>query len=196
MRAILSRARTAAAAVVALVAVAAAPAAAQDPCPGRLSSTALAPVPAGAVFGATLGDDNPAQRMLRETLYAALRRAGRQVGQPPTHVLSWRGSLGREGAGGAAGIDLLQRDLGRFQDSDDLGWMQGVPSRGERRAQGASGAPRLNAVVELRERSSGRVLWTASLSCDVRTQDRAALAEGLVAAVVPAIGRTLSGRPF
>jgi hypothetical protein len=174
----------------------AAPARAQHPCPGHLSATALGAVPANATFGAALGSDTPVQMALRDRLFEALRRAGQRVGDPPTHVLSWRGGLSQGFAGGAgtSRADLLFDDRNSFQDSDDLHWMQDVPRT--RRAPRAPAALRLNATVELRDVRSGRVVWVAVLSCDRQGEDQGALIGTLVGAVVPAIGQTVSARPF
>jgi len=174
--------------------LAAAPAAAQTACPGRISATALRPLPADAVIGTRLADDAPLQVALRDRLLAALRQAGRRVGDSPTHLLSWRGSLGGAGGAGGAGNDLLWSERDRFQDSDDLSWMRTVPRA--RRPGGATAALRLNATVELREAAGGRVIWTAILSCERRGDDQAALIATLVGAVVPILGETVSGRAF
>src|SRR2546422_913244 len=44
--------------------------------------------------------------------------------------------------------------------------------------------------------ATGRVVWTAVLSCDRQGDDQAALIGTLVGAVVPAIGQTVAGRAF
>ena len=55
---------------------------------------------------------------------------------------------------------------------------------------------RVSGVVELRERSSNRVVWTAVLSCERRGTDDVALFAHLANAVAPWIGQPLAGRPF
>ncbi|WP_431271295.1 hypothetical protein [Dankookia sp. P2] len=165
---------------------------AQPACPGHLSATALAPVPRDAVYGVALRNDDATGRALRDQVYAALRAAGRRVGEPATHVLSWRGSLSTDG--GRGGADPFSfRDADNNRDGDDLGWMRDVPRN---RRGGAVPARRLNGSVELRDRASGRVVWTAVLSCDRQGDDQAALIGTLVGAVVPAIGQTVAGRAF
>lgn len=184
-----------AACLAAAAALVPAPAAAQHPCPGQISATALRPVPADAVIGARLASDTDLQVQFRDSLFAALRQAGRRVGEPPTHVLSWRGSLGTADAAlGPSRTDLLWNERDSFQDSDDLSWMRGVPRT---RRPGAAPAPlRLHATIELREVAGGRVIWTAVLSCERHGEDRNALIGTLVGAVVPALGQTLAGRRF
>jgi hypothetical protein len=183
--------------VAAGIASTVAPAAAQHPCPGHISATALRAVPRDAAFGIALRGDADIERALRDRALAALRESGRRVGDPPSHVLSWRGGLSMDGAA-AAPPPSLHGPADSFQDSDDLHWMQDVPRLGRRGGggQGASGTVRLNGVVELRERASGRVVWTALLSCDRHGDDRAALIATLVGAVVPLIGQTVGGRSF
>ncbi|MBX9702307.1 MAG: hypothetical protein K2X74_22915 [Acetobacteraceae bacterium] len=175
-------------AALACLLLAAAPAAAQHACPGHISATTIRPVPADARYGFALRDDNPAQVQLRDTMAAVMRRAGLTVADPPTHVMSWRGGVSGAG-GGRAGTDMLMTR----RDSDDLGWMRDVPRGGR---AGGFGGMRLSGSVELREVASGRVVWTAVLSCDRQGSDQAALAGALAVAVVPVIGQTVSGRPF
>lgn len=183
--------RAAALTLAALLALAA-PAAAQHACPGHISSTALAPVPRDARYGFALRDDNPTQRQLRDTLTALMRRAGLTVAEPPTLVMSWRGGLSGSG-GGRSNTDLLMDRRDSFRDSDDLSWMRGVPRTG--RAGGFGGA-RLSGNVELRDVATGRVVWTAVLSCERQEGDQTALISALAIAVVPVIGQTVAGRPF
>jgi len=166
---------------------------AQAACPGHISATALAPVPAGAVYGIALRNDDATGRALRDQLYAALRARGQTVGEPATHVLSWRGSLSSDGIGRGGADPFSFRDADNNRDGDDLGWMRDVP-RNQRR--GAAPARRLNGNVELRDRASGRVIWTAVISCDRQGDDQAALIGTLVGVVVPAIGHTVAGRAF
>lgn len=189
------RAILAAAAVLAALAT---QAAAQPACPGSLSSTALRPVPADAVYGAALRTDSADQELLRDQLFAALRRAGKRVGDPPTHVISWRGGVASGGGtGGLSTADRLFNDRDAFQDSDDLRWMRDVPRNPRRGGGGGMGPIRLSGSVELREVASGRVIWTAVLSCQRDPMaSQAALAATLVGAVVPAIGQTVGGRGF
>jgi len=169
------------------------PAAAQHPCPGHISATALRPVPRDATFGIALRSDEDVQRALRDRTLAALRSAGRQVANPPTHMLSWRGGLSMD-RGASAPLPSLYGPADSFRDSDDLSWVQDVPRLGRR--GGAPATVRLNGVVELREMASGRVVWTAVISCDRQGNDSGALITTLVGAVVPLIGETVGGRAF
>lgn len=167
-------------------------ASARPACPGHLSATALAPVPRDAVLGIALRGDDQTSRALRDQLFAALGAAGHRVGEPATHLLSWRGGLSAEAPGRGADPFSLH-DTDSFRDSDDLGWMQDLPRA---RRRGAAPVRRLNGRVELRDRATGRVVWTAILSCDRQGSDQAALIGTLVGAVVPAIGQTVAGRGF
>lgn len=166
---------------------------AQAACPGHLSATALSPVPRDAVYGIALRNDDATGRALRDQLFAALRASGRKVGEPATHVLSWRGGMSDGFGGGGRNDPFSFRDADNNRDGDDLGWMQDVPRNARR---GGPPARRLNGTVELRDRATGRVVWTAVLSCDRQGDDQAALIGTLVGAVVPVIGQTVGGRAF
>ncbi|MBX6743571.1 MAG: hypothetical protein IRY87_16170 [Acetobacteraceae bacterium] len=167
------------------------PAAAQHPCPGYVSAIALRPVPHDATFNIAGRVDSDAERALRDAVLAELRRQGRHVSDQPTHLLSWRGGLSRDEAGQ---YGMNEPETGPFHESDDLHWMQDVPSRRSRRAM--PGPIRLNGTVELRERASGRVVWTAMLSCERHGADQDALIGMLTSAIVPLIGQSVTGRPF
>src|SRR3954471_10227810 len=107
---------------------------AQAACPGHLSATALSPVPRDAVYGIALRNDDATGRALRDRLYAALRASGHKVGEPATHVLSWRGNLSADGGRGGGSDPFSFRDADNNRDSDDLGWMQDVPRNRRRGA--------------------------------------------------------------
>lgn len=166
---------------------------AQNACPGHLSATTLAPLPRGAVLGIALRNDDATGRALREATEAALRRVGYRVGEPATHRLSWRGSLSTPGGTRGGSDPFSFRDADNNPDGDDLSWMQDLSSP---RRRGAVPPQRLTGSVELRDRATGRVIWTAVLSCDRQGSDQAALIRTLVGAVVPAIGETVAGRAF
>ena len=100
---------------------------AQPACPGHLSATALAPLPRDAVYGVALRNDDATGRALRDQVSAALRASGHRVGEPATHVLSWRGSLSTDGIGRGGSDPFSFRDADNNRDGDDLGWMQDVP---------------------------------------------------------------------
>ena len=55
---------------------------------------------------------------------------------------------------------------------------------------------RFNASAELREMASGKVIWSAQLTCARASTDRAALIGALVRVVVPAIGKSMRDRLF
>lgn len=166
------------------------PAAAQHSCPGYVSAVALRPVPRDASINVAGRADSDAERALRDAVLAELRRQGRHVADQPAYLLSWRGGLSRDEAGPGG---TQEPETGPFHESDDLHWMQDVPSR---RRRAAPGPVRLNATVELRERASGRVVWTAMLSCERRGADQDALVGLLTSVIIPLIGESVTGRPF
>ncbi len=169
------------------------PAAAQEhPCPGQISATALRPLPPDASFNLAGRVDSDAERQLKAAVLAALQRSGRPVSDTPTHLLSWRGGIGVDSA--LPGRPSPFDELSSFHDSDDLHWMQDVPRL--RRAPASAMRRRLNGIVELRERASGRVVWTAMLSCERHGSDQNALFGTLIGAVLPVLGQSVSARQF
>jgi hypothetical protein len=166
------------------------PALAQSPCPGRLSANAFAPVPRNAAVAVPDRAGTENERRLREAVLAALRTNGRQVSAEAPYILSWRGGISAEGGTRGGFSDTLQ---GRtFRDSDDLSWAHDLPRLGGRQMP----TLRVSGVVELRERASGRVVWTAVLSCERHGTDDAALFGHLANAVAPWIGQPVAGRPL
>jgi hypothetical protein len=166
------------------------PAAAQSVCPGRLSANAFAPVPRHAAIAVPDRAQTASERALREAVLGALANAGRRVDPNAPYILSWRGGISAEGDNYGGFSDRLQDRA--FRESDDLSWAQEVPRMGGRRVP----TLRVSGVVELRERSTNRVVWTAVLSCERHGTDDAALFAHLANAVAPWLGQSLAGRPF
>ena len=168
----------------------AAPALAQSACPGRLSANAFAPVPRDAAIAVPNRTQTENERRLRGAVLGALANAGRRVDANAPYILSWRGGISAEGDNFGGFSDTLQ---GRsFRESDDLSWTQDVPRMGGRRIP----TLRVSGTIELRERSSNRVVWTAVLTCERHGADDDALFAHLANAVAPWLGQSLAGRPF
>lgn len=170
--------------------VAAVPAGAQGVCPGRLSANSFAPVARNAAIAVPDRAGTENERRLRDSVLAALQSNGRQVSADAPYILSWRGGISQEGGTELGFGDTMQDRT--FRDGDDISWAQSVPRAGGRRVP----TLRVSGVVELRDRSSNRVVWTAVLSCERHGTDDAALFAHLANAVAPWIGQPLAGRPF
>jgi hypothetical protein len=174
------------------VALAAAlPALAQSACPGRISANAFAPVARDAAIAVPdRAGGSPNEQRLRRAVLAALQGSGRRVAADAPFILSWRGGVSAEGDNfGGFGDTLQDRS---FRDSDDLSWAQNVPRAGGRRIP----VLRVSGVVDLRERASNRVVWTAVITCERHGTDDEALFGHLATAVAPLIGQSVAGRPF
>lgn len=168
-----------------------APALAQSPCPGRLSANAFAPVARDAAIAVPeRARGSPSEMRLREAVLAALRGTGRQVRADAPFILSWRGGISQEGGSARGFADTMQDRT--FREGDDLSWAHDVPRFGGRQMP----TLRVSGLVELRERASGRVVWSAVLSCERHGTDDAALFGHLAGAVAPLIGQPVAGRPF
>ncbi|MBR0681229.1 hypothetical protein GXW74_12105 [Roseomonas eburnea] len=166
------------------------PAAAQGVCPGRVSANAFAPIPRDAAIAVPNRTQTESERRLRGAVLAALANVNRRVADNAPFVLSWRGGISVEGDNFGGFGDTMQDRT--FRESDDLSWTSDVPRMGGRRIP----TLRVSGVVELRERASGRVVWTAVLSCQRHGTDDEALFSHLATAVAPLIGQSAAGRPF
>lgn len=168
-----------------------APAFAQSACPGRISANVFAPVPANAAIAVPdRPGGSPNERALRDAVLAALANAGRRVEATAPYILSWRGGTSIEGDNFGGFND---RASGRtFRDSDDITWTQNVPRAGGRTVP----TLRVSGSIDLRERASGRVVWSGVITCNRAGRDDAALFAFLANAVVPHIGQPAAGRPF
>lgn len=180
----------AAAAMALGVLAGAGPAVAQGICPGRVSANAFAPIPRDAAIAVPNRTQSDKEQRLRGAVLAALNTAGRRVADNAPYVLSWRGGISYEGDNLGGFGDTMQDRT--FRESDDLSWTSNVPRMGGRTVA----AVRVNGVVELRDRASGRVVWTAVLSCQRHGTDDDALFAHLASSVAPLIGQSAAGRPF
>lgn len=170
--------------------LAAGPALAQSVCPGRISANAFAPVPRDAAIAVPDRAQTENERRLRAAVLGALAGAGRRVDANALYILSWRGGISAEGDNFGGFADTMQ---GRtFREGDDLTWAHDMPRMGGRRIP----TLRVSGIVDLRDRASGRVVWTAVLSCERHGTDDAALFSHLAGAIAPWIGQSLAGRPF
>lgn len=176
---------------VAAIALGAAPALAQSACPGRISANVFAPVPANAAIAVPdRAGGSPNERALREAAVAALAAVGRRIDANAPYILSWRGGTSVEGDNFGGFND--NRGGRTFRESDDITWSQNVPRAGGRTVP----TLRVSGTVDLRERASGRVVWTAVLNCNRQGSDDAAVFSHLAQAVAPLIGQSAAGRPF
>ena len=166
------------------------PALAQGICPGRVSANAFAPVPRTAAIAVPDRAQTENERRLRGAVLAALEGNGRRVAADAPYILSWRGGVSAEGDNFGGFSDTLQDRT--FRESDDLSWAHDMPRMGGRRIP----TMRVSGIVELRERASGRVVWSAVLTCQRQGTDDEALFGHLANAVAPLIGQSVAGRPF
>ncbi|MBR0673909.1 hypothetical protein [Neoroseomonas soli] len=183
--------RSSIAAAVAFGALAlAGPALAQSVCPGSVSANAYAPVPRNAAITVPDRAQTENERRLRGAVLAALQGTGRRVAADAPYVLSWHGGVAAEGDNFGGFSDTLQDRS--FRESDDLSWAHDVPRMGGRRVP----ALRVSGVVELRERATNRIVWSAMLTCTRHGTDDEALFGHLATAVAPLIGQSVAGRAF
>jgi hypothetical protein len=175
----------------AAIALGATPALSQSSCPGRISANVFAPVPANAAIAVPdRAGGSPSERALREAAVAALAAAGRRVDANAPYILSWRGGTSIEGDNFGGFND--NRSGRTFRESDDITWAQNVPRAGGRTIP----TLRVSGTVDLRERATGRVVWTAVLNCNRQGQDDPALFALLARTVAPLIGEPAAGRTF
>ncbi|MBR0652615.1 hypothetical protein GXW78_23360 [Roseomonas terrae] len=167
------------------------PAFAQSACPGRISANVFAPVPRDAAVAVPeRPGGGPNDRRLREAVLGALATAGRRVDANAPYILSWRGGTSIEGDNFGGFND---RSSGRtFRESDDISWTQNVPRAGGRNVP----TIRVSGTVDLRERATQRIVWTAVITCSSQARDDASLFTFLANAVMPHIGQAAAGRPF
>lgn len=169
----------------------AAPAFAQSPCPGRISANVFAPVPRDAAIAVPdRPGGGPNDRMLREAVLGALANAGRRVDANAPYILSWRGGTSIEGDNFGAMQD--DRPGRTFRESDDITWTHNVPRMGGRTVP----TLRVSGTIDLRERTTQRIVWTAFITCNRQGRDDRALFAFLANAVAPHLGQPAAGRPF
>jgi len=178
--------------VLAALLFGAVPAFAQSACPGQISANVFAPVPRDAAIAvADRPGGSPNDRLLREAVLGALANHGRRVDANAPYILSWRGGTSIEGDNFGAYQD--NRPGRTFRESDDVTWAQNAPRMGGR----STPTIRVSGTVDLRDRATQRIVWTAFISCNRQGRgDDAALFAFLANAVAPYIGQPAAGRPF
>ena len=162
-------------------------------CKGEISTFALSDVPSGPDYWVDIFDETDEALRFREVFLATLRNSGRGTGKDGQLVFTFEAQSNFLG--------LVPRSSGNRFASDsrgakDSGSEVGVSElrntiRGDETGRGSrSGVGQeIDAKVELRDRSTGRVAWLATVSCQPLTTDRRLLMEFVSKVIVDSLAR-------
>jgi hypothetical protein len=181
------------------------PAAAQTAvCPGRISARLNGEMPdkAAMLLAVKVPGEREVEVAFRRALFAALRRNDYILGVPPTHFLIWQGNIGRPAIGApppkTARPLTREEQLGR--ELGEIVALPGMPKLDRDAMPIAPDALRIEGLVQFRELLTGRVIWSAEVTCArspvIDESAEAMLVSTLVNAIVPAIGKTLRNKEF
>ena len=179
---------------------------------GELSSSDLRPVPPNPVFDVLIYDDTAQNLAFRKQFLAALQKAGYKTADiAPLEFsfatsITWREARLRElenqrrrnkfvYVGEASSPDASDPVLGNESGRDIFGDYRSRPPRIPPSISNAQ-QDRLDISVELRDRKSGHILWTADLALPLLEMDRARITRSIIGPIIQAIGRDVTHKPF
>ena len=179
---------------------------------GEISSSDLRRLPPNPVFDVTIYDDTEQNLAFRRQFLEALAKAGyKTADNAPLEFsfatsITWREARLRELENQRRRNKFVDVDEASFPDSSDpvLGNESGRDIFGDYRSRppripsSISNAQqdRLDITVELRDRDSGHILWTADLALPLLEMDRARITRSIIGPIIRAIGRNVQHKPF
>jgi len=179
---------------------------------GELSSTLLSPLPTRPAFDVVIYDDTKENLAFRSTFLDALARAGYQVRDDARYSFSfatsvtWQQKRQKELQSERVRKYPVERDEATIPLGRETDRSANPETRmfGDRRTTPPLVAPklsnaendRLDISVMLRDRRSGKVMWTADLALPLLQEDRNRIVRSIIGPIIGAIGRDASHEPF
>lgn len=179
---------------------------------GEFSSSKLLAIPAKPVFDVVIYDDTEQNLAFRKEFLAALRKAGYRTSDKAPFEFSfatsitWRERRIREYERQQRRQHPVDIEEATFPDRFDPVYGNEPGSRlfGDRRTRAPRTLPsisnadqdRLDISVELRDRKSGEIVWTADLALPLLEFDRPRITRSIVGPIIKAVGRNVIREQF
>ena len=162
-------------------------------CEGEISTFTLGTVPSGPRYWVDIFDRTDEALKFREVFLAALRGSGRATAEDGQLVFSFESQSNFLGLARRTSRDRFANDNRSARDpGSELGVteLRNTIRGGESGRGGRSGVGQeIDAKVELRDLSTGRVAWLATVSCRPLTSDRDLLMEFVSKVIVDSMAR-------
>jgi hypothetical protein len=161
-------------------------------CEGEISSFALGEIASGQRYWIDIFDPTEEALEFRDIFLASLAESGRPTGDDGRLVFSFEsessflGLVPRVGGGLNIQDARTRRDPGVQSGVSEL--RDSIRDNRAAREGRSDASPKIDAKAELRDRTTGRVVWLATLACRPLTGDRTLLMEFVSDRIVERLG--------
>jgi hypothetical protein len=168
-------------------------------CQGTYAATSLQPLPDRVVVDLDIRDRSPRNLMLADRFLKGVREAGVAVGQDANvllHVSTSR--LGGTSSGTPRGAERTYSELGGLAGGGMRPRLPPVPTTGMKASRSAPAAQPLLALrVDATEGKNTRIIWVASLQCQMTGRpDDGGVAQELGRVIGGALGKRVERQAF
>ena len=169
-------------------------------CQGTYAATSLQPLPDRVVVDLDIRDRSPRNLMLADRFLKGVREAGVAVGQEANvllHVSTSR--LGGTSSGAPRGAERTYSELGGLAGGGMRPRLPPVPTTGMKASRSAAPAaqPLLALRVDATEGKNTRIIWVASLQCQMTGRpDDGGVAQELGRVIGGALGKRVERQAF
>ena len=168
-------------------------------CQGTYAATSLQPLPERVVVDLDIRDRSPRNLMLADRFLKGVREAGVAVGQEANvllHVSTSR--LGETSSGTPRGAERTYSELGGLAGGGMRPRLPPVPTTGMKASRSAPAAQPLLALrVDATEGKNTRIIWVASLQCQITGRpDDGGVARELGRVIGGALGKRVERQAF
>ena len=168
-------------------------------CQGTYAATSLQPLPERVVVDLDIRDRSPRNLMLADRFLKGVREAGVAVGQEANvllHVSTSR--LGETSSGTPRGAERTYSELGGLAGGGMRPRLPPVPTTGMKASRSAPAAQPLLALrVDATEGKNTRIIWVASLQCQMTGRpDDGGVAQELGRVIGGALGKRVERQAF
>jgi hypothetical protein len=167
-------------------------------CQGTYTATSLQPLPERMVVDLDIRDRSQRNLMLADRFLRGVRDASITVGQDANVLLHVSTSqLGETSSGAARGAERTYSELGGLAGGGMRPRLPPMPATGMRASRSAPAArPLLALRVDATEGKNARIVWIASLQCQMTGSDEGSVAQELGRVIGGALGKRVERQAF
>lgn len=162
-------------------------------CEGEISTFPLSAIPAGRTYWVDIFDETEEALRFREVFLATLQQAGRGTAENGQLVFSFESGSSFLGLVPRGPTDRFATDSRSTRDpGKDVGLSElrdTIRQDRSSRGTGSGLGQEIDAKAELRDSTTGRVIWLATVDCRPLTGDRKLLMQFVSKVIVDSLGR-------